>query len=152
MIECNLKKSQKTYVYNEDGLVGEFSSIRKAALHSKLTDPTVQVYIKSGKVNKKTGLFFSHKEVTDDELKDLFKEKPKPLKKVINYRVKKVGNQEYAVGRDLKVTNIPAKRQAAIQALREFITAKLSYRWMTCDKRISTLERQRVNELLEALR
>lgn len=151
MIDNNLKKSQKTYVYNEDGLVGVFSSIRKAALHSKLTDPTVQVYIKSGKVNKKTGLFFSHKEVTDDELKELFKPKPMPVKRTINYRIKKVGNSEFQVGKTGTASYIPANRKIAIEELRKLIWAKLEKRWLTVPAKLATLERTRFTELLEAL-
>lgn len=149
------KPKKQVYVYLNREYLGLAKSITEAARMTNVTPSTVQLVLK-GKLNTittKHGYYYSFIQLTGKELNNLPISKYAPLLKHNDEGcVKIVDKFEYEVDcNQPRIFHFPRSKEDRIALLKKFIYTKLYTHWQLCPKKIATLERSFVNEILNAI-
>ena len=155
-----MKQGKRVFIYKDNEFVKETTSMLKAAMYAGVSQPTVATAIRNNKPTKKGWRFTTEKvEFADEEVIEYNKQEEEIDERFPNYRYvdknKKrlfVGSQQYEVSsKDKLVTFIPVSKQERKNLLKTLIWKRLEKRWLTIDKRVSTLERQTFTELIDSI-
>ena len=65
-------------------------------------------------------------------------------------KTKKIGTQEFEIGNDDRLFHLP-RREEALQQLKIFVIKECEKCWRLEDKRVATLKRQFLRELIDDL-
>ncbi len=152
------KEPVKIYFYTEDGTATEYESATQAALDNGESAVTVMNCLKDKRISR-NGNLYSRQPLSPQEVQDRFDEfeakhpkKEKTKERFNNNCKEKIGNQEFAVDcSNHLVFHLERNRKARIEQLRQFITTKLHFHWMTEDRGLATLEKRFVQEILNSL-
>ena len=144
-----MKPKIKTYLYRNRQFVGAYDSITEAAVAGGESLPTARQIIQGiSKISRK-GNVYTTKELTDEEIQEL------PIKEErFNQECKvQVDEQiEYEVPcSDHKVCYLPRTKQGKLMMLKKFIYTQMNYKWLTQPKKITTLQKQFLQELFDSL-
>lgn len=152
-----MKKRTPIWVYRNQEFIGRYDSATEAAKRAGVTTCTV-FNIAHGRVKMactRMGFHFSLRQLTDEEMEQL-----PVMDTVQNQGYTRVDGRAckqlvedavYEVPcKDPKVCHLARSRQQRLEDFKMFLFTKFRERWLIIDKRVATLERQYIREMLKS--
>lgn len=151
-----MKRRKTVYIYRNQELIKKCGSVQEAASFCNLKNPTAVSHLLDTKRLSRARYVFTTHELTEEEIDLLPTKEVKERKGYVKIDGRScrqvINNLQFEVDcQKPLVFHLERSKDARKEQLKMFIWDKLKIRWMTIDKRLSTLEKRFLTEIIDSL-